>query len=133
MEVSAGAADKKLEPLALQLSGSFAPAESDVLVRMRVAPDIRARELTVEWVSDDLSGGSHAISLQGVRSAASHSFAIKRLAEGQYLVTAVLRFNDGTEVRRVANVTVVGMSTGGGAIRGSAQGSSGGRFPAGRK
>lgn len=130
---TASAAEKKPEPLAIQLSAAFAPAESDVVVRMRVAPDARARELTLVWVADDLSGGSHVITLAGERAPSSHSFSIRRASEGEYLVTAILRFSDGTEVRREANVTVIGMGTDGRAGNGAVQGSAGGKWPASRK
>jgi len=126
-------AEKKAEPLAIKLSSSFAPAETDVQVRMRVEPDSRARQLVLEWVSDDLSGGSHVVNLEGDRAAASHSYAIKRMSEGQYRVTAILRLNDGTEIRRAAEVTVVGMGSFGRTNSGGAQGSAGGKLPAGRK
>jgi|CXWL01.1.fsa_nt_gi hypothetical protein len=133
MSVPASAAEKKPEPLAIKLSAAYAPAESDVLVRMRVEPDARARELILEWVSDDLSGGSHLVTLEGALAPATHSYAIKRISEGQYRVTAILRLNDGSEIRRAAVVTVVGTGT---AVRvgsGIVQGSAGGKWPATRK
>ena len=58
---------------------------------------------------EDLSGGSHAITLDGARAAAAHSFAIKRMTPGEHVVTAILRLNDGTEIRRTATVMVVGV------------------------
>jgi hypothetical protein len=122
----ASGAEKKPEALAIKLSASFAPAASDVVVKMVVRPDPRARELTLEWVSDDLSGGSHAIHLEGEQAPTTHSYAIKKITEGDYVVTAILRLSDGTEVRREARVTVVG-SGGGGGDRGGVQGWAGGR------
>jgi hypothetical protein len=104
------ASDSKGAPLTLKLSGYVAPAESDVIVRMRVEPDTRARELLVEWVSDDLSGGSHVIALDGERSAIAHQYQIKGLPEGVYVVSATLRFSDGTEARKQVNVIMVGAS-----------------------
>ena len=100
-------ADEKPQPLALK-APSFIGG-GDVVVRMRIEPDPRSRELTLEWVSDeDLSGGSHAITLNGARAAATHQFAIKRLPPGEHVVTAILRLSDGTEIRRAATVMVVG-------------------------
>ena len=129
---TAGAAEKTPEPLAIKTSGSFAPAETDVVVRMRVERDPRARELTLEWISDDLSGGSHAIALDGGRAAIMHQYSIKRMSAGAYTVTAILRLSDGTEIRRASMVTIVGMGTDDMGASGTAQGSAGVR-PAGRR
>ena len=96
--------------LTLKLSGYVGRAESDVIVRMRVEPDERARELLVEWTGEDLSGGSHAIALEGANAAVSHQYAIKRLPAGTYVVSATLRFNDGKETRKQVNVIMVGAS-----------------------
>ncbi len=106
---SALAAEQKPEALAMTMSASMAPAETDVVVRLRVEPDARSREVTIEWVGDDLSGGAHAITLEGARAAARHQYAIKRMTPGQYVVTAILRQNDGREIRRTAKVTIVGI------------------------
>ena len=127
-------AAEKAEPLAISMSHYIATAESDVIVRMRVAPDSRSRELIVDWVSDDLSGGSHMITLEGDRAATSHRYALKRMAPGSYVVTAILRRNDGSEVKRVANVSVFGVG-GAEAIDGGAgqQSTRGGLRPAGRR
>jgi hypothetical protein len=103
------AAEKKAEPLTLKMSSHITSAQSDVLVRLRVEPDARARQVTIEWLADDLSGGSHAIFLDGARAAASHSYAIKRVTPGQYLVSATLLLDDGSLVRRTANLLVVGV------------------------
>jgi hypothetical protein len=130
-----GAAEKeKIEPLAIAMSHYIATAESDVVVRMRVAPDIRSRELIVEWVADDLSGGSHTITLEGDRAAVSHRYALKRMAPGSYVVTAILRRDDGTEVKRAATVSVYGIG-GTDAVAGGAgqQSTRGGLRPAGRR
>ncbi len=105
-EGTAEAADKP-QPLTVK-APSFIGV-GDVVVRMRIEPDPRSRELTLEWVSDeDLSGGSHAITLNGARAAATHQFAIKRLSPGEHVVTAILKLSDGTEIRRAATVMVVG-------------------------
>ena len=127
------AAGKKPEPLELRMSHYLATAESDVVVRMRVEPDARSRELTLEWVADDLSGGSHAIALEGARAASMHQYSIKRLSPGRYAVTAILRLVDGTEIRRSSNVTVVGAGGPDVGGAGATQGSAGGLRPPGRR
>jgi hypothetical protein len=104
----AEAAESKPAPLTLKLSGYVGRAESDVIVRMRVEPDERARQLLIEWTGDDLSGGSHVIALEGARAAVSHQYSIKRLPAGSYVVSATLRFNDGSETRKQVNVIMVG-------------------------
>ena len=128
------AAADKAEPLAIAMSRYIATAESDLIVRMRVEPDARSRELVIEWESDDLSGGSHMITLEGARAASSHQYAIKRLTAGAYVVTATLRRSDGSEIKRAVNVTVFGLGgpdvAGGG---GGQQATRGGLRPAGRR
>ena len=104
----AQASDSARAQLTVKLNGYIGRAESDVVVRMRVERDERARELLVEWEGDDLSGGSHVITLDGARAAVSHQYAIKRLAEGNYVVRATLRFSDGTETQKQVNVIMVG-------------------------
>jgi hypothetical protein len=103
------ASDKKAGPLEISVSHYIAPAQSDVRVRLRVEPDERSRDVTLEWLSDDLSGGSTVITLDGARAAAAHQYMLKRLSPGKYTVTAVLRRSDGSQVKRDATVTVVGM------------------------
>jgi hypothetical protein len=103
------AAKKKPQPLVMTMSSHVAPAESDVIVRARVEPDARSRELIIEWVGDDLSGGSHAIMLDGERAVAMHQFSIKRMGAGHYVVNAILRFDDGSEIRRASKVMIVGV------------------------
>lgn len=130
---TASAADRKPEPLTLKMSAYCTPSESDVIARMHVEPDPRSRELTIEWVAHDLSGGSHVITLDGANAAATHQFAIKRMPEGEYRVVAILKLSDGTEIRRASRVTVIGMflpSISGGS---SAQGSAGRLGPSGRR
>ena len=130
---TASAADKKPEPLRLKMSASFTPSESDVIARMHVEPDPRSRELTIEWIAEDLSGGSHVITLDGDGAAATHQFAIRRMPEGEYTVIAILKLSDGSEIRRTSRVTVIGMfppSISGGS---SAQGSAGRLGPSGRR
>ena len=125
------AADKekkkdKPKTLTMSLSANVSAARNEVTVRARVEPDARSRELIIEWVADDLSGGSHAISLEGSRAAPSHRYTLKHLTPGQYVVTAILRRNDGTESRTESNLWVVGIGEavgfGGNATQGSAGG-----------
>jgi len=122
---------KKPEPLTITMSANFTGVKSDVIVRMRVEPDPRSRELTVEWIADDLSGGSHLISLQGDRAAATHHYPLRRLAPGNYIVAAILRRSDGTIVRRESFVSVVGAggpeTFGVGGAQGAASGPAAGR------
>lgn len=106
---SVGVAEKKPDALTIKLSATVSPAKSDVMVRARVEPNVRSRELTIEWVAEDLSGGLHAISLDGEDAAATHHYTLKRLSPGQYVVTATLRLNDGKEIRRASHLTVVGI------------------------
>jgi hypothetical protein len=107
-------AEKKPDALTLKLSATVARAESDVLVRTRVEPDERSRELTIEWVADDLSGGLHTIELDGQNAAITHHYSLKRMSPGHYLVTATLRLTGGKEIRRTSQLTVVGMTGDGG-------------------
>jgi len=122
-----GAAEKKPEPLTMTLSARISSARSDVIVRARVEPDARSRELTIEWVAGDLSGGSHAISMDGARAAVTHHYALKQMAPGEYQVTAILRFNDGSEIRRASTLMVVGAAGVDTFGAGATQGAAGGR------
>jgi hypothetical protein len=122
-----GAAEKKPEALTMKLSSRISPAKSDVIVRARVEPDARSRELTIEWVADDLSGGSHAIAMNGARAAITHQYSLKGMAPGDYQVTAILRFNDGSEIRRSSTLMVVGANGPDGFNTGASQGPAGGR------
>ena len=124
---TAGAAEKKPDPLKIALSARISSAQSDVIVRARVEPDARSRELTIEWVAGDLSGGSHLISMDGARAAVTHQYALKKMAPGEYLVTAILRFNDGSEIRRASTLMVVGAAGVDSFGAGATQGASGGR------
>jgi hypothetical protein len=123
---TAQAAEKAPTPLSMTLSANVSVVRNDVIVRARVEPDARSRELVIEWVADDLSGGSHAIALEGARAARSHRFPLKHLSPGQYVVTATLRLNDGTVTRKESNLWVVGvgemMEFGGNAVQVSAGG-----------
>ena len=124
---TARAAEKKPEPLTMKLSAHISSAKSDVIVRARVEPDARSRELTIEWIADDLSGGSHAIAMDGARAAVTHQYSLKSMAPGEYQVIAILRFNDGSEVRRSSTLMVFGVNGPDVAGSGAAQGSAGGR------
>jgi hypothetical protein len=104
-----GTAETKVDPLTMKLSAYTAPFKAEVTVQARVEPDARSRELVIEWVADDLSGGSHTISLNGARAAAVHHYPLKHMAPGQYVVTATLRLRDGTEIQRASHLSVVGM------------------------
>jgi hypothetical protein len=93
----------------MRLSARAAPARTDVIVQARVEPDERSRELVIEWIADDLSGGSHAIMLDGARAAVIHQYPIKDMGAGEYVVTATLRLMDGTEIQRRSTVRVIGL------------------------
>ena len=121
----------KIDPLTIKAPAFLGGGGGDLMVRMRVEPDARSRELTIEWVGEDLSGGSHAITLNGDKAAVTHQFAIKRLGPGQHEVTAILRLSDGKEIRRATTVTIVGV--GGVGTPMSGQGAASGRFPIDRR
>jgi hypothetical protein len=111
---TAAAGEKKSDLLTVTLSSYVSNAESDVIVRARVERDTRSRVLTIEWVSDDLSGGLHSVPLEGASAAVAHDYRIKRMPPGQYIVTTTLRLDDGKEVRRALNLTVIGRDGSGG-------------------
>jgi hypothetical protein len=96
------------EPLELDVYPRITSAQGDAWVRLRIMPDARSRSVDLEWFSADGGGGAHLITLEGDRAAVRHQFPMKRLAAGEYHVTAVLTRNDGTTVRRTATVLVVG-------------------------
>jgi hypothetical protein len=96
------------EPLEIDVYPRIASAHSDAWVRLRIEPDPRSRSVDLEWFSADGGGGAHLITLEGERAAVRHQFPIKRLAAGEYEVTAILTRNDGTTVTRTATVLVVG-------------------------
>ena len=83
-------------------------AQADAWIRLRIEPDARSRTVELDWFSPDGGGGAHLITLEGDRAAIRHQFPIKRLAAGEYEVTAVLTRNDGTRVRRTTRMRVVG-------------------------
>jgi hypothetical protein len=118
--------EEKVKALTMSLSHNVSAARSDVTVKARVEPDARSRELVIEWIADDLSGGSHTVMLEGDRAARSHRYTLKHLTPGAYSVTAVLRRNDGTESRSTSSLLVVGIGEvvelGGRMMQGSAGG-----------
>ena len=100
------------EPLAINLSHHVASEPAQVTAHVRVEPDTRSRTLTIEWWAfDDLVGGSHLISLEGDRSAIHYYYPIKRMEAGEYVVTAVLTRDDGTQERRQTKLIVSGEGT----------------------
>ena len=103
-----GSRQQRAEPLEIDVYPRITSANSDAWVRVRVEPDPRSRSVDLEWFSADGDGGAHLITLEGERAAVRHQFPIKRLAAGEYEVTAVLTRNDGTTVKRTATVLVVG-------------------------
>lgn len=103
------AGEKSPKALTMTLSSHVSTPRNDVNVRARVEPDERSRELVIEWIADDLSGGSHTITLEGARAAPSHRFTLRHLSPGRYVVTATLRRNDGTVSRTESNLQVVGV------------------------
>ena len=98
----------KRTPLTLTLSAHIAPAPAQVTARINVERDSRSRSLTVEWWSDDGGAGSHQVNLDGDRAAARQDFAIKRMEPGDYVVSVILVRDDGSVVRKEANLIVVG-------------------------
>jgi hypothetical protein len=108
--VAAAAAPRTPRPDALEVDvyPRITYAQSDAWVRLRVEPDARSRSVDLEWFSAEGGGGAHMITLEGERAAIRHQFPIKRLAAGEYEITAVLTRNDGTRVRRTTTMRVVG-------------------------
>ena len=97
------------DALAVRVYPTVAPANSDAWVNVRVERDRRAVSLEIAWLSDDGSGGSHLITLDGDRAAIRHQYPIHGLLAGDYQVTAVLTFDDGTRVQRTAHLIVGGL------------------------
>ena len=101
--------ERRGEPLEIDVYPRITSAHGDAWVRLRIEPDPRSRSVDLEWFSVDGGGGAHLITLEGERAAVRHQFPIRRLAPGEYEVTAVLTRNDGTTVKRMAKVLVVGL------------------------
>lgn len=96
------------DAIRLGVSSHVASAPAQVTVYTRVEPDSRTRSLTIEWWTADGVGGSHQMSVNGALDPARHTYAIKRLSEGEYVVSAILTRDDGSQVRRQTRVVVVG-------------------------
>jgi hypothetical protein len=92
----------------MTISPQVANAPAQVVVRVRVEPDPRPRELTIEWWSEEGVGGRHSQSLEGEEAPSLYRYAIKRMEEGEYVVTARLTRDDGSELTRDAKVIVAG-------------------------
>ena len=96
------------DPLTLRVSPQVANAPAQVVVRVRVEPDPRSRELTIEWWSEEGVGGLHSRSLEGDEAPSLYRYAIKRMEQGEYVVTARVTRDDGSEVTRGMTVIVAG-------------------------
>jgi hypothetical protein len=97
------------DPLTVEVWPRVAVEKGGASIRTRVQPDARSRALTIEWWTTDFVGGSHLISLEGDQSASRHDYLIKGLAAGEYVVTAILKRNDGTQVKRETSLLVAGV------------------------
>jgi len=111
-ERAAKARKASSDPLTVEVWPRVAFEKGGAFIRTRLQPDARSRALTIEWWTADFVGGSHLISLDGDLSASRHEYLIKGLAAGEYVVTAVLKRNDGTQVRRETSLLVAGVSAG---------------------
>jgi hypothetical protein len=107
-ERTASTSPSKRDALIMTLSANLAPEPAQVSVRMRLEPDPRSRLLLIEWWSADGVGGSHTITVEGERAATRQEYPIKQMQAGEYVVSAVLVRNDGTQVKRTARMMVVG-------------------------
>jgi hypothetical protein len=94
--------------LSVAVSTHLASEPAQVIVRTRIEPDVRNRTLTIDWWSADGIGGSHSVSLDGNRAAIRHDCAMRRMAAGEYVVTATLTRSDGKQVLRTTRVVVIG-------------------------
>jgi hypothetical protein len=108
MATHAQGEDKGKQPLKIQLSTHIASVPVKVTVRLRVAPDPKARAVHLEWFNADGAGGAHFIQLDGERSRIAHQVAVNVVEPGEYEVLAVLQRNDGTLERRTARMIVIG-------------------------
>jgi len=95
-------------PLTLSVSTHLASEPAQVVVRTRIEPDAGNRALRIEWWNTDGVGGSHVLSLEGDRAPRRYDCAIKNMAAGEYVVTAILTRQDGNNVLRRTMVTVIG-------------------------
>lgn len=105
---AAQAPQKPQEALTLEVYPRMATAQSQVSIRMRIAPDARSRALLVEWDSAEGGAGSRRLELDGEHAPTRLEFPIKSLEAGEYsVVTTVLR-SDGSRIRRATTLTVFG-------------------------
>lgn len=110
LERAAVASRFEANPLTIRASAHVASEPAELFVRALIPKDARNRALTIVWWTPDGVGGSHAITLDGDRSATEHQCAITRMGAGEYMVTAILMRADGTQVRRTTMVIVTGES-----------------------
>ena len=106
--VSAALDEELPNPLTLTVSPQVANAPAQVVVRVRVEPDQRNRELTIEWWSEEGIGGLHSRSLEGEEAPSLYRYAIKRMEQGEYVVTARVTRDDGSDLTRDTTVIVAG-------------------------
>jgi hypothetical protein len=97
------------DPLNVRVYPAITPARSEAWVNVRVEPDDRSLSLVIAWLSDDGTGGSHLITLEGANAAVRHQYPLRGLDAGEYEVTAQLTRRDGTTVLRTARLIVTGV------------------------
>ena len=103
-----GVSMAKEEPLTMTLSTHVASEPAQVFVRVRVEPDPRSRELSIEWWSEEGIGGSTSKTLNGGQEKPRHEYVIKRMEAGEYKVTARVTRDDGSQLKRESKVIVRG-------------------------
>ena len=108
LTVPVAAAPKGEPPLTMTLSTHVATEPAQVWVRVRVEPDARSRELSIEWWSQEGIGGSTSKTLSGEQEKPRHEYVIKRMEAGEYVVTARLTRDDGSQVKQETKVLVTG-------------------------
>jgi hypothetical protein len=94
--------------MAISVSAHLASEPAQVIVRTRIEPDAGNRELTIDWWNAEGVGGSHSLTLDGDRAPRRYDCAIKNMSAGDYVVTAVLKRADGSDIRRRTNLMVIG-------------------------
>ena len=108
LTVPVAATAKDDPPLTMTLSTHVATEPAQVFVRVRVEPDPRSRELSIEWWSQEGVGGSTSKTLSGDQEKPRHEYIIKRMEAGEYVVTARLTRDDGSQVKQETKVLVRG-------------------------
>ena len=98
----------KDDPLTMTLSTHVAQEPAQVFVRVRVEPDARSRELSIEWWSQEGIGGSTSKTLSGDQEKPRHEYVIKRMEAGEYVVTARVMRDDGSQVKQETKILVRG-------------------------